>query len=258
MGELILCPLGIAAMPYYIESISLNVYSMEELCYYIQKYVDRIDENFWTEELFAWIDEELHCNETAELLRQKIKESAGVADLVHIITDSCGYFSKEEKQGIEQQLRGLENKSEYEKSKLRAERYLMNRYYVSSITEYQKLLKMTENEPRQVLETGSIWHNMGVANAQMFLYEQAAECFKKAYEYNNLPESLIEMYAAMQCISNKKQVEGQELPEEWRECVMTRLQEAANEQEEAWLEDEKDNSERILAWKNEYRLYSKL
>ena len=258
MGELILCPLGIAAMPYYIESISLNIYSMEELCYYIQKYADRIDENFWTEELCAWIDEELQCNETAELLRQKIKETAGVADLVHIIADSCGYFSKEEKQGIEQQLRGLENKSEYEKSKLRADRYLMNRYYVSSIEEYQKLLKMTENEPRQVLETGSIWHNMGVANAQMFLYEQAAECFKKAYEYNNLPESLIEMYVAQQCISNKKQVEGQELPDEWRECVMARLQEAANGRKEALEEDEKGNLERILAWKNEYRLYSKL
>lgn len=258
MGELILCPFGIAAMPYYIESISLNIYSMEELCYYIHKYVDRIDENFWTEELCVWIHEELHCNETSELLRQKIKDAAGIADYVRIITDSCGYFSRAEKQGIEQQLRGLENKSEYEKSKLRAERYLMNRYFVSGIAEYQKLLKMTENEPRQVLETGSIWHNMGVANAQMFLYEQAAECFKKAYEYNNLPESLIEMHAALQCISNKKHVEGQELPDEWRECVMTRFQEVANERKEVCVEDEKDNSDRILAWKNQYRLYSKL
>ena len=36
MGELLLCKESIAAMPYYIEGISLNVYSMEELCYFIQ------------------------------------------------------------------------------------------------------------------------------------------------------------------------------------------------------------------------------
>ena len=34
MGELILCSHPIAAMPYYIDNISLNVYSLEELCYY--------------------------------------------------------------------------------------------------------------------------------------------------------------------------------------------------------------------------------
>lgn len=254
MGELILCQAGIAAMPYYIESVSLNVYSMEELCYYIQKYSDRIDENFWTEDLCTWMDEELHCDETADLLRQKMKDKAEVAELVQIIVDSGGYFTKAEKKEIVQQLRGLENKSDYEKGKLRAERYLMNHYYVSSITEYQKLLKMTENEPHQVLETGSIWHNMGVANAQMFLYEQAAECFQKAYEYNNLPESLIEMYAALQCIPNRKQ----ELPDEWKESVLTRMQQASDDLESAYVEIGTDDSEKILTWKNQYRLYSKL
>ena len=36
MGELILCSQQLAAMPYYIENVSLNVYSLDELCYYIR------------------------------------------------------------------------------------------------------------------------------------------------------------------------------------------------------------------------------
>ena len=36
MGELILCSQQLAAMPYYIENVSLNVYSLDELCYYIK------------------------------------------------------------------------------------------------------------------------------------------------------------------------------------------------------------------------------
>ena len=35
MGELILCSHMLAAVPYYIDEASLNVYSLEELSYYI-------------------------------------------------------------------------------------------------------------------------------------------------------------------------------------------------------------------------------
>ena len=35
MGELILARTGVAANPYYIDELSLNIYSLEELSYYI-------------------------------------------------------------------------------------------------------------------------------------------------------------------------------------------------------------------------------
>lgn len=46
MGELILCSHPIAAMPYYIDNISLNVYSLEELCYYIENHLYLIEADF--------------------------------------------------------------------------------------------------------------------------------------------------------------------------------------------------------------------
>lgn len=266
MGELILCRAGIAAMPYYIESISLNIYSLEELCYYIQKYIDRIDEDFWTQELFEWIGSELSCKEVAQVLREQSRTGATVAEMVETITDACGFFRQNETREMLQQLRELENKSEFEKSKLRADRYLKNRNYAAGIGEYRRLLRMTEKEPLQALETGSIWHNLGVANAQMFLYRQAVACFQKAYEYNNNPESLMEMYFALQCIPEKENIEDYEPPKEWQESVRMRLQQAVDEVEDEQRErpeDARGNAQqmmelRIAEWKNEYRLYSKL
>ena len=55
MGELILCSHPIAAMPYYIDNISLNVYSLEELCYYIENHLYLIEADFMSEELCLWI-----------------------------------------------------------------------------------------------------------------------------------------------------------------------------------------------------------
>ena len=55
MGELFICNEPIAALPYYIEGISWNVYSIEELCYYIEHNTYLLDKDFMTEELCTWI-----------------------------------------------------------------------------------------------------------------------------------------------------------------------------------------------------------
>ena len=36
MGDLLLCNYPLAAMPYYIEELSINIYSLEELCYLME------------------------------------------------------------------------------------------------------------------------------------------------------------------------------------------------------------------------------
>ena len=51
MGELILCSQQLAAMPYYIENVSLNVYSLDELCYYIKNNTCLLDADFMDDEL---------------------------------------------------------------------------------------------------------------------------------------------------------------------------------------------------------------
>ena len=59
MGELLLCSSELASVPYYVESGSLNVYSLEELCCYMQLNIDLIEPSFMDEELICWLKKEL-------------------------------------------------------------------------------------------------------------------------------------------------------------------------------------------------------
>ena len=77
MGELILCSQQLAAMPYYIENVSLNVYSLDELCYYIKNNTCLLDADFMDDELCDWVENEQHLPDIAQNLRN-IKAGGGV------------------------------------------------------------------------------------------------------------------------------------------------------------------------------------
>ena len=51
MGKMLLCAHRIASVPYYIEQMALNVYSLEELCHYLKQNIDLVEPSFMEEEL---------------------------------------------------------------------------------------------------------------------------------------------------------------------------------------------------------------
>ena len=69
MSGYILCQTKKAEIPYYIENISTNVYSLEELCYYFYHNLYLIDETILNENLCRWIQEELELPKLAARLR---------------------------------------------------------------------------------------------------------------------------------------------------------------------------------------------
>ena len=96
MGELILCSQQLAAMPYYIENVSLNVYSLDELCYYIKNNTCLLDADFMDDELCDWVENEQHLPDIAQNLRN-IKAGGGVlSEFTGCLMSACGYCTKEE------------------------------------------------------------------------------------------------------------------------------------------------------------------
>ena len=49
MSGYILCQTGRAEAPYFIENISMNIYSLEELCYYLDHNLYLIDQTILNE-----------------------------------------------------------------------------------------------------------------------------------------------------------------------------------------------------------------
>lgn len=179
MGELILCSHPIAAMPYYIDNISLNVYSLEELCYYIENHLYLIEADFMSEELCLWIGQELDEKDLAQSLRSVLLGNGSLSDFTELILRSCGYCSEDTIRHIRSVLLDMQNKSVFECSKIRADRYMESEKYVKAIHEYRKLLGMEEECKKNPVLEGNIRHNLGTACAGLFLFDEAAAEFSE-------------------------------------------------------------------------------
>lgn len=227
MGELLLCSKELASIPYYIESISLNVYSLEELCYYLKEYTDLIEISFIDEELIRWIGEELKLTELSARLQELESQGGMLIEFVGAITASCNYCTPEEMIRIQDKLAVFENKTEIECKKIRADSLLEKKRYQASIIAYQKLL----DHPKVFGEfAGDIYHNLGTAYAGMFLFEEAADYYRKAYEKNKNPISSKQRRMALQLAAGisvkpvSKETAAYQIPEsalgQWREIYL--------------------------------------
>ena len=76
MGELLLCSRELASIPYYIDTVSLNVYSLEEICYYLKHNIEVVEPEFMDGELCEWIRQELKMNSLADKLSRIRRKTA--------------------------------------------------------------------------------------------------------------------------------------------------------------------------------------
>ena len=106
MGELLLCNEAIAAMPYYIEGVSINVYSIEELNYYIINNIYLLDDDFMSLELCTWIENHAHLPKLAMHLRTIISTNGRLSAFVTELLEYSGYCTKEELKNTERVLYG--------------------------------------------------------------------------------------------------------------------------------------------------------
>lgn len=274
MGELLLCSEQIAGMPYYIEGVGLNVYSLEELSYYISHNVYLIDRSFMSSELCTWIKEELHVEELAETLQKMLDAGAKLSGFVSLLLKWTGYCGEEEISDIQQTIVKLENKSEFECRKLRADRLTEKEKYTAAIWEYRNLLDDQDVQNEQQSLIGDIWHNLAFAYAGMFLFDAAAECYEKAYVLNGRKASLRECLIMQICRKDKETfqriAEQYEVPEveleELKEQVnaikndreMQEFSEKLNELAQMTSDGQKEKyqeniKQMIFEWKEDYR-----
>lgn len=264
MEALILCGQPLAAIPFYLENASLNVYSLEELSYYIENNLYLLDTDFMSAELCTWVEKELSLGELAGRMRQIAENHGTLSEFVLAVLAESGYCSVTSQKQIAQALREMEYKSEFERGKLRADRYQENGKYLGSIMEYRRLL---ETEEENTILVGDVWHNMGNAYARLFLFEEAAACFQKAYEQNRNPESMRECLCAYRCAHDEEgfaraaeefRLTGEETLEIGRsvgEAAQSEAVQNSGRELDEWFEAGEDGriSERLDKWIAQYR-----
>lgn len=252
MGALLLCNRPIAAMPYYIEALSLNIYSLEEVCYVIEHHPFLMDEGFFDDDLILWIEREVGEGELAEQLRQALRKEQGITKLVELILNTTGYLTYEAGMRILSQIREMQHKTVFERRKMRADRYVENKKYINALLEYRRILQMEEECKKNPVVCGNIWHNQGTVFARLFLFREARECFEKAYQYHMNPESIYEAMAACRYLGEDEELmklavkygideqEVVELGERWRRISRSEAIVNVEEEIDAMFAEESD------------------
>lgn len=201
MGELLLCNGMLADLPYYIENVSLNIYSLEELCYYLEQNTYLLEPDFMNEELCSWIEEEAGNPELASQLRKVLHTYGNLIEFVTLILKDVGNASEERIREIQEELFETTNKTGYECQKIKADKLVKNQKYESAILEYRTLLS-EQGIPADFL--GNVWHNLGTTYTKLFFWQEACACYQKAYELNQNQESLKEWLMTFRCMRDEE------------------------------------------------------
>ena len=182
MSGYILCQTNRASLPYFIENISTNVYSIEELCYYLYHNLYLVDQTIMNEGLCNWIQEELELTGLAAKLRSKIGKFVSVEDILYPVFKEINYLTYEELKNLNVRLQKMNAEAPAMREKQKADALMENRMYVHAIQVYQKLLERENLEEIREGLTESVYHNLGCAYSYLFQMEKAVDCFRKAYE----------------------------------------------------------------------------
>ena len=111
MSGYILCQTKKAETPYYIENISTNIYSLEELCYYFYHNLYLVDHSILNEGLLTWIQDELNLPKLAAKLRAKLGKFSSIEDFLYPVFKEINYLTYEELKGLNSRIQKLDKES---------------------------------------------------------------------------------------------------------------------------------------------------
>lgn len=188
MGELLKTTSGIALNPYYIDDLSISVYSLEELSYCIYKNAYLAGPVLMNIEFVEWVNDELHMKELADTLRSLLKENVSLSLFISEILNANGYLTKKEIKETVSTIMEFENKSDAEIGKMRADRLFEKGRMVNAIFEYQNTLSISQTMSDALI--GDVYHNLGCAYSYLFMFSEAEDSFKEAYIKNHKRSTL--------------------------------------------------------------------
>lgn len=198
-----------AKNPYYHEMISVHIYTLEELCYYMETNMYLIDKSWVGDSLFLWLEQELQYSELAAVLRREYRKTKDVFRCAELIFEASGNYSKQDMNRICSLFDSMRGKTNMERRKLRGDLFLDSGKYRQAAYTYMELLQ--PEYARQMTEElrGNILHNLGVVYARLFLFPEAAQMFAEAYKLRKSAQTREAYLYAMNYVENTYPMEEQ-------------------------------------------------
>lgn len=189
MSGLMLCTMQ-AKKPYFVKEINKNIYSIEELSYYLYNYLYLVEDKFFGEALVDYLENTLEQKSIADGLRQLGERGGNLGEKISFVVKNSGYYSQKEVDELERHLVMLNSKTSSERIKAKADILMENHKYNLAIVFYRNILNKGRSSELSDSFYGDVYNNLGVAYVRMFEYATAAACFKSAYNLNGNKETL--------------------------------------------------------------------
>lgn len=268
MGQLILCSGKPAAHPLYIEELDINLYTGEELSYYIYNNLVLImGEDFINERLYRFIADDLGNTALATKLQRWARHSSQ-GELLMVILQDLHYYRNEELSRFQERVTKVANLSARERVRQKADNLFEKRRFYEAIALYDRLLPENGQDLKDRDFTGRIWHNRASALCGLFSFEQAVDSYVEAYQLLGDEEILRKIFLIGQLEPGVKLPKDliDRVPEltleKWQDEIDGIFSTLTNEGRfgEAAILREKDKYRRVAGfqdlitrWKKEYR-----
>lgn len=210
MSGYILCQVRKAEKPFFIENISTNIYSIEELCYYFYNNLYLIDSSLINQKLCTWIEEELELPKLAAKLRPYIGREAGLEEVLYPVFKEINYLAYEELRSLNARIETRNAEAEEIREKRKGDALMENRMYVNAIRVYQKLIEKEDAATISDEMRERIFHNQGCAYSYLFQMDKALDCFWMAWQVKKSEEALKTYLLAYRSVHTQEDFEKTE------------------------------------------------
>jgi len=189
MGGYRLCQIGLAEKPFFIESISTNAFSIEEICYFMYHNPALLDMAIINKDLCEWFSQELHLTRLGQTMERALEENRSLTNFILPIFREVSYLSQKEMQTFSENLIELSKDSVPVRLKKKGDALVGYGKEGGAIKAYRQVLN-SGDPTLDAAFLSQVWHNMGVANMRMLQYEDGLECFGKSYSLLHTKSSL--------------------------------------------------------------------
>ena len=133
-------------------------------------------------QLCDWLDEELGMDSLASDLRDVLRLRGSVEKFVLTILKASKIYREPEMIRIQNVLEHLKNQKDIERQKYKGDNLLESGEVEEAILVYQSILNQEKDETVDDKFYGKIYAGLGAAFGRLFLYQESARMYDRAYQ----------------------------------------------------------------------------
>lgn len=162
----------------------VQIASTDELSWYIYENVYMLDEDFFAEPLYTWLDTKTGNTALSASLRRVSQGGRGAADAYRAMLSYFGLLETKEISAVCASIGQLQRLTPLEKARIKADGLCRYGNDMEALKLYHHAAWLMDNEEFLVSDKlrAVIWHNMGVCLAKLHDTQGAEDCMRRAFE----------------------------------------------------------------------------